>query len=237
MKQPNPVKRLIAAAVAARKSAYCPYSQYAVGAAVMAGSGRIYEGCNVVLNPYQEGRVDVHGNFAQISGWLEQPRVGRARGFGYLGRSNIATVLGRLLAKWRGAQGESPGAADVDRLVPEIVQDYLTTMDVLDALATAYGFRYEMIWQPVAFVGAKRLTAEEEWAVSPPAGASLGRLPDLYRKTYARVREIRRPHLHDLAGMLDGRSETVYVTMCHLSPEGNRLVAEQIYEVVERPPR
>lgn len=39
--------RLVAAAMAARRRAYAPYSRYRVGAAVLGGSGRIYSGCNV----------------------------------------------------------------------------------------------------------------------------------------------------------------------------------------------
>jgi cytidine deaminase len=40
-------RKLIAAAVAAQKSAYCPYSRYAVGASVLTKSGKIFAGCNV----------------------------------------------------------------------------------------------------------------------------------------------------------------------------------------------
>ncbi len=40
-------RRLIEAAKAAQKAAYCPYSRYPVGAAVLMDSGRIYTGCNV----------------------------------------------------------------------------------------------------------------------------------------------------------------------------------------------
>lgn len=39
--------KLIEAAKAAQKNAYCPYSRYPVGASVLAGSGRVYSGCNV----------------------------------------------------------------------------------------------------------------------------------------------------------------------------------------------
>jgi cytidine deaminase len=39
--------RLIEAAKAVQKNAYCPYSRYPVGASVLAESGRIYTGCNV----------------------------------------------------------------------------------------------------------------------------------------------------------------------------------------------
>ncbi|HEY5147541.1 MAG TPA: cytidine deaminase [Polyangiaceae bacterium] len=40
-------KRMIEAARAARSHAHAPYSRYAVGAAVLTQSGRVYAGCNV----------------------------------------------------------------------------------------------------------------------------------------------------------------------------------------------
>lgn len=40
-------RKLIEAAKTAQKKAYCPYSRYPVGAAVLTESGRIYSGCNV----------------------------------------------------------------------------------------------------------------------------------------------------------------------------------------------
>ena len=39
--------RLIKRALAAMENAYCPYSKYSVGAALLAGSGKIYTGANV----------------------------------------------------------------------------------------------------------------------------------------------------------------------------------------------
>ena len=44
--QPD-IPALVAAAGAARERAYAPYSRFAVGAAVLTASGRVFPGCNV----------------------------------------------------------------------------------------------------------------------------------------------------------------------------------------------
>ncbi|MBI3547900.1 MAG: cytidine deaminase [Elusimicrobia bacterium] len=44
---PRRIRTLIEAAKRAQKLAYCPYSRYPVGAAVLTGSGRIFAGANV----------------------------------------------------------------------------------------------------------------------------------------------------------------------------------------------
>lgn len=57
-------KTLIQTAREARRWAYAPYSHYAVGAAVLTDSGRIYDGVNVENAAYPNGicaeRVAVH---------------------------------------------------------------------------------------------------------------------------------------------------------------------------------
>lgn len=44
---------LLKMAKKARKNAFCPYSEYKVGAALLADNGRIYSGCNVESAIYQ----------------------------------------------------------------------------------------------------------------------------------------------------------------------------------------
>jgi cytidine deaminase len=49
------IEQLVQMARQARKHAYVPYSNYAVGAAVLAASGKIYAGCNVENAAYPSG--------------------------------------------------------------------------------------------------------------------------------------------------------------------------------------
>lgn len=41
------VQQLVLSSQEAKKTAYCPYSRFPVGAALLTGSGRIFSGCNV----------------------------------------------------------------------------------------------------------------------------------------------------------------------------------------------
>ena len=45
-------KQLVEAAMAVREQAYAPYSNYAVGAALLASNGNVYRGCNVENSSY-----------------------------------------------------------------------------------------------------------------------------------------------------------------------------------------
>ncbi len=47
MKGPISFKKLVRGAEQVKKRAYAPYSKYKVGAALLAGSGKIYSGCNI----------------------------------------------------------------------------------------------------------------------------------------------------------------------------------------------
>jgi cytidine deaminase len=49
------VAELFEAARAAQRNAHVPYSKFPVGAALRAGSGRVYSGCNVENASYPEG--------------------------------------------------------------------------------------------------------------------------------------------------------------------------------------
>lgn len=61
-------RRLIAAALEARKRSYAPYSHYHVGAALWTQSGKLYTGCNI------ENAAYTPTNCAERTAFLQQSR-------------------------------------------------------------------------------------------------------------------------------------------------------------------
>ena len=59
-------QRLFAAASAAMERAYAPYSKFQVGAAILAGNGEIYSGCNVENAAYPVGTCAEAGAIAAM---------------------------------------------------------------------------------------------------------------------------------------------------------------------------
>jgi cytidine deaminase len=59
-------QRLFAAASAAMERAYAPYSKFQVGAAILAGNGEIYSGCNVENAAYPIGTCAEAGAIAAM---------------------------------------------------------------------------------------------------------------------------------------------------------------------------
>ncbi|XP_007423177.1 cytidine deaminase isoform X2 [Python bivittatus] len=52
---PEAMQRLLAACQEAKRFAYCPYSKYPVGAALLTSEGKIFTGCNVENASYPLG--------------------------------------------------------------------------------------------------------------------------------------------------------------------------------------
>ena len=57
---------LIDAALAARQNAYCKYSNYRVGSALLDDRGKLYVGCNVENETYPEGTCAEAGAIAAM---------------------------------------------------------------------------------------------------------------------------------------------------------------------------
>jgi hypothetical protein len=114
-----------------------------------------------------------------------------------------------------------------------VADDFFRNMDVVDALSRGYGFRHAFFWQPLAVAEGKALTAEEQDGVRRQLGLSYDAGRAAAAATFALIRARPRPNLHYVADAFDGHAGSVYVDSCHLLPEGNRILADRMYEVLE----
>ncbi len=194
-----------------------------------------YDGVNEVLAAHQSGRPMLHQNYREVVERFERPRhplVEWLRGFSTF--QLFAQLAGRFAP-----DSETPGRslAETAALADEVVATYQGAHTVVGGLAAAYGFDYAFFWQPHLVVGEKPLTPEErgmlegmDWVLElEPA------LVDLFHETYRRVatRAPEEEHLYDIADVFDQVEEQTWTDPYgHVTPQGNRIVALRMLEVL-----
>jgi hypothetical protein len=190
-------------------------------------------GCNDVFTPFfLTGRADREWDFALAKPWLDDLVTRREGSFAFLRGANTATLAHRVATRLKGPVAW-PRPSDPERLGAEVAEDFFRQIDAVDALARGYGFRYAVFWQPLAVAGGKRMKGEEEEGVRRQLGLSYDLARTAAMSTHPLIRARPRPNLHDLAGLFDGEAGSVFIDSCHFLPEGNRLIAERIYAVLE----
>ena len=111
-----------------------------------------------------------------------------------------------------------------EKVARSLVNDWISA----DAVARRNGDRFVAVLQPVAYLGQPNLNHldlfREEWK---ELGAQYQTVYPLIRQ-YAEEAQI---EFHDLSGVLD-TEEQVYIDFCHLSPNGNRLIAAELHALL-----
>lgn len=190
-------------------------------------------GCNDLFTPFfLTGRADREWDFALAKPWLDDLVTRRYGSLAFLRAANTLTLAQRVATRLKGPAAW-PRPSDPERLGAEVAEDFFRQIGAVDALARGYGFRYAFFWQPLAVTGSKRMTAEEQEGIQRQLGLSYDLARTAAASTHPLIRARPRSNLHDLAGLFDGHAGSVYIDACHFLPEGNRLIADRMYEVLE----
>lgn len=196
-----------------------------------------YDGSMESYTAYQSGLVDVHASFhrfkAYIEGWKKEDKPG----FGYLQKTNtyhgLEGIAEKLPADKKGQGKKKFSPQQVSELADAIVQNYLGNIEIVDALAQHYRFRPIFIWHSNIEVGRKALTpAEQHLRYLEESG--LPGIDELYRASYARATAIHSSEFYNFGDLLDDQKDTLYVEATHLGAEGNRIVADRIFQILEQ---
>jgi hypothetical protein len=194
-----------------------------------------YDGGTEAFAAYQNGLADVHSNYSSFKRFLDNWGTNQKGGFSYFRQTNTYRFLERIAARtpFHRKQVEPVEGPDPDAMSAAVVQNYVQNMEIVNLLAKQYGFRAIFAWYPNLAVGHKELTPYEQQVLN----MEYKKFPDLglmYQAAYRKARELNRPDLLYLGDLLDDQKASLYVGISHLKPAGNQIVADRLFDILER---
>jgi lysophospholipase L1-like esterase len=195
-----------------------------------------YDGVNDTYAAYQSGRP-THQNFNHIAAKFQNGKSPPPSFVAWIKSSNLFHLLKRLVAELRQNPQNSTQlltyktmGIDTGTLSDSVVEEYISNYKIVHALAREYGFKAVFFWQPYITLGDKSLTGEEQEMkrVLDPA------LIELYESVYRRVHQMAEKYdnLYYMVNIFDEYEPLVWIDDAHVTPEGNRLIAEKMLQVI-----
>jgi hypothetical protein len=116
-----------------------------------------------------------------------------------------------------------PGKAE------EIADIFMKNWEMANEIVTARGGKFIAILQPAAFVGSPNTN---HLTLDPDLGNNFS---EVYRRIKLKIKEKNYPWIYDLSDQFDG-SETIYIDFCHVSANGNELMAKSVAQILSTTP-
>ena len=193
-----------------------------------------YDGGTEAFAAYQSGRADVHSNFNMFQDFLANWGTKQRASFSYLEETNTYRMLDRISRRtpFHRNQGNSRTAPETDTLSSEVVDNYAQNMQIVNLLGKLYDFRPVFAWYPNLAVGHKQLTPYEQQVMRFEDEA----FPDLrlmYEAVYQKSAGIKQANFYNLENAVDDQSDSLYVGISHMKAEGNRILADRLFKILE----
>jgi hypothetical protein len=197
-----------------------------------------YDGGTEAFAAYQSGRADVHSNYNSFRKFLDGWATTQKAGFAYFRQTNTYRLLERIAIKmpFHRKPDTTPDTTkeklDTETLSAQVIENYVQNMDVVNLLGKQYGFRAVFAWYPNLAVGHKEQTPYEQQVMR----LEYQKFPDLgamYKAVYDRGHEIDRSNFYNLSDAVDDQKSTLYRGISHMRPEGDRIVADHLFDILE----
>jgi hypothetical protein len=107
----------------------------------------------------------------------------------------------------------------------EIAEIMMKNWELAHEIVTSRGGKFVAVLQPAAFVGKPRtdhLKLDEDLKAN---------FAEVYRRLKLKIGQRNHPWIYDLSDKFDG-DEYIYIDFCHVSPNGNEIMAKAIGDVV-----
>ncbi|MGA9389715.1 MAG: SGNH/GDSL hydrolase family protein [Candidatus Sulfotelmatobacter sp.] len=192
-----------------------------------------YDGGTEAFTAYQSGRADVHSNYNSFRDFLDNWGASEKASFSYFSQTNTYRLLERIAVKKPfHVEPYRQRVLDTETLPAAVMKNYLQNMGIVNLLAKQYGFRAIFVWYPNLLVGHKQLTPSEQQVLQTDS-RTVPNLDLMYQAVYQKGRELKRPDFYYLGDLLDDQKSSLYVGLSHLNIEGDRIVADRLYDILE----
>jgi hypothetical protein len=193
-----------------------------------------YDGGTEAFAAYQSGQADVHSNFNLFKNFLDSWGETHNASFSYLKQTNTYRLLEKIALKLpldRNRDNAKP-RADNEALSSAVIQNYAQNVEIISLLGKQYGFRPIFVWYPNLAVGHKELTPYEQ-QVRLIQDQEFPDLTSMYQEVYSKSGEIKSQDFYNLQDLVDDQKESIYVGISHMRPEGDQIVADSLFDILQ----
>lgn len=106
-------------------------------------------------------------------------------------------------------------------LPDDVTKIYAENVTMVRNLSKIYGFKTLFIWQPS--IATKKLTDDETEVINSKTEPAV-----LYKEITKKIIDLELPDFFDASGIFLNEDQPVYLDFAHVSPEGNKMIAEYI---------
>ncbi|HPN63241.1 MAG: hypothetical protein BWX47_00537 [candidate division Hyd24-12 bacterium ADurb.Bin004] len=199
----------------------------------------MYDGFNDVLAACENAAAGtVIGQSGIEARWASTPvSTGPSSLLNFLGGLRTVAVIRELIPNRNSAE-EGPEVLvladpslgeegfDLEALATETASMYKANYSIVAALSESMGFRFVFVLQPYLYSGIKPLTPSEE-AILQNENPVILKMASLVYEDILADAELY-PNIVTLDTLLAEVDETVFTDICHMTPEGNRVMANAI---------
>lgn len=191
------------------------------------GVNDVWNKCRRELGPYS------HSREYEMRTILKEGSSDNPESFTFIIQplKNFAGKVARVLASRQKSASQSFYDCDEDAAKAEqVARVLLSDWMLIKTLVEGYGGEFISILQPHAYVSKTRLDhLELSEALGRQYAAVYPKVLELLPKEFPELRA----NFADLRNALD-RDDYFYIDWCHLSPNGNEIIAERISEIVQQ---
>ncbi len=193
-----------------------------------------YDGNNDVFAAYQSGLAGAPQNLNSLAARFED-RPETPPLITLISKTRIYKFLQRLAL---GKDTETiptyeTKGVDADALAAGISQAYLGNYEIVQRLASAYGFEAHLFWQTTLLAAEKPLTEEENGIKNVAISVYPGYV-ELFDATTGQVLAAipQHPNLHDLTDIFNDQSDLIFIDPFHVTIEGNQIITAEMLKSI-----